>query len=803
MSDKYVLATDDNGNLAVRTVSAEESPTANSTDVITVTTDGKLAVRVVGNGGGGSGAVSSVNGKTGAVVLNASDVGAIPQYSQMPEPNQAGDIVQYIGTTNENYTNGYFYESQPEYSNPSATILQTTGSGLSNLTVDAVKFSEQESETGKYDFVKEITQSSYNLESGQPGFSVVMDADTVKERLANSGHDASQFYLGYSGGAYQIGYDANTLYYSGITASGLFNLFSITVPENPDEGAAGTWGIFVYVDSFDGWKLNNNEVNISDYGIGFTGNPSDGDVLTVNYTAPAIVGYNWEQKNILPASAGGGIDWKTSIDLPENDYGYPIFTIPGGLEDGVYEFYYQVKIADPNLDYPQYFVTYKITFKLENGDNVRANISYVIDGNFNTAHQKIAANTLGSSWFWVDNDIKMMFSEDRFTTNIRDYGITTEIKDCYKISAIKNVETGEEYIATGEIGQQPSSYDSTINVVYRFCNLQEQPVVPMLYNSTQFYFSNHKYLSFERYLPKSTNPTTDTSKIYVSLFAEGKGDFSATIDMRAGEYVATIHKANGVFENTTLLKSDSDSIWMQINAPVGKTGVFYGQISGISASSFYFDGYDSVDFQLTPLDINEVGGNITETNLGEILQYTGATDANYTNGYFYKATGTPAVIPEELEATNIVISGAPVNDVVINIDIANLISAFETYTGWSEETIKYNLIHFTNWVVYYDWDTDTVSSVYWNVYGDISDSADILSCFTVTTTGSYSGQAAVNFTGTFEDEHIEIQNQSWQQVNVQPITADSIASTTGLVDGNYRLRLTMASGVPSLSWVAE
>lgn len=54
MSDKYVLATDDNGDLAVRTVTAEESPTANSTDIITATTDGKLAVRVVGASGGGS-----------------------------------------------------------------------------------------------------------------------------------------------------------------------------------------------------------------------------------------------------------------------------------------------------------------------------------------------------------------------------------------------------------------------------------------------------------------------------------------------------------------------------------------------------------------------------------------------------------------------------------------------------------------------------------------------------------------------------------------------------------------------------
>ena len=35
------------------------------------------------------------------------------------------------------------------------------------------------------------------------------------------------------------------------------------------------------------------------------------------------------------------------------------------------------------------------------------------------------------------------------------------------------------------------------------------------------------------------------------------------------------------------------------------------------------------------------------------------------------------------------------------------------------------------------------------------------------------------------------------------IPADRLASTTGLADGNYRLRLTMTNGVPTLSWVAE
>jgi hypothetical protein len=54
MIDKYVLATNDDGDLAIRTVSATESSSVtDTTSVITATEDGKLAVRVVGGSGGG------------------------------------------------------------------------------------------------------------------------------------------------------------------------------------------------------------------------------------------------------------------------------------------------------------------------------------------------------------------------------------------------------------------------------------------------------------------------------------------------------------------------------------------------------------------------------------------------------------------------------------------------------------------------------------------------------------------------------------------------------------------------------
>lgn len=52
MTNEYVLATNDDGDLAVRTVSATEASGITDTqNVITRTEDGKLAIRTVGGGG--------------------------------------------------------------------------------------------------------------------------------------------------------------------------------------------------------------------------------------------------------------------------------------------------------------------------------------------------------------------------------------------------------------------------------------------------------------------------------------------------------------------------------------------------------------------------------------------------------------------------------------------------------------------------------------------------------------------------------------------------------------------------------
>ena len=65
----------------------------------------------------------------------------IMQVATMPSATQGniGKVVQYIGTTTANYTNGFFYECTST-SFPRADITQVAGDELTNLTVDATVF---------------------------------------------------------------------------------------------------------------------------------------------------------------------------------------------------------------------------------------------------------------------------------------------------------------------------------------------------------------------------------------------------------------------------------------------------------------------------------------------------------------------------------------------------------------------------------------------------------------------------------------------------------------------------------------
>lgn len=61
------------------------------------------------------------------------------QYDVMPTPAISGKIIQYVGETGANYTQGYFYQGVGGGTG-SATISQTSGTGITNLAVNVSTF---------------------------------------------------------------------------------------------------------------------------------------------------------------------------------------------------------------------------------------------------------------------------------------------------------------------------------------------------------------------------------------------------------------------------------------------------------------------------------------------------------------------------------------------------------------------------------------------------------------------------------------------------------------------------------------
>ena len=117
MADNDVLTRNDDGDLAVRTVSSSGDNYVNKNDVYTRDDNGNLAMRVVGAGGGGGSDLPSQTGNDGKFLMTNGSTpsweDAVAQWTTMPaaSADNYGRIIQYIGEGDGTYENGYFYKS--------------------------------------------------------------------------------------------------------------------------------------------------------------------------------------------------------------------------------------------------------------------------------------------------------------------------------------------------------------------------------------------------------------------------------------------------------------------------------------------------------------------------------------------------------------------------------------------------------------------------------------------------------------------------------------------------------------------
>ena len=171
----------------------------------------------------------------------------------------------------------------------------------------------------------------------------------------------------------------------------------------------------------------------------------------------------------------------------------------------------------------------------------------------------------------------------------------------------------------------------------------------------------------------------------------------------------------------------------------------------------------------------------TSSNVGDIVQYVGETNANYTKGYFYKADGTLVNVPMGGTIANVNPSGASVT-----IDYEELVDAFVAITGWMtrDEVISELKNYSGNTNTWYV----ASNELYINGLGSI----DLNTYTNVATFADYGGASQVTFKiNDFQEAHQELQNPHWTRTDVQPsgssspVTDISTATVTQALASGY------------------
>lgn len=729
----FVVREDGKKNRAVLTAAQDTStleyPTNPNSTKGYVTINGKkhrVVLTAEVGGGSSSGGVTSVNGMTGDVTLGINDVapeqsgfsgyvlgtdGSVAgwvkpemiQRSAMPQASEeeAGKIYQFVGTTDSNYTNGYFYKCVANYSEASATVTQSMGNSLSDLAVDV---------------------------------------DTLEAYLSPTG-DLTR--------------------------------------------------LFRFYDSFDGqtnvWACVNNSqiVNLADFGISYTGTPVDQDAIYLVYTAPALTGYTWERVDVQPEGATG-IKWAVILDKPEitDSMPYwnatPVWVIAGGLPDGDYEFFFRTRISANSHYNKEALVTYKVAFTLyeENGHRYcDGSLSPIIDGYWNTA--EVQDYEPKERYFYnllhTDQSGNFIISLDNapFTTQMNNSD--PEVLDAARISNIRNLTTGEEYVPTGhwygwdDYNAGWTDID-TGNGYFRLNNLLTPAPQQTYWYAGRFeQVSQYEYFVVCQNTRTISRGTPDNeayvSELDISIECETEnegitGEFHVIIENTYTDYTARIIKQSGDLAGLVIGDSNNGTLIHLTGIPNdGKTRYYRCFVgtkgSNVTADMQYFY-YAPVNFK--EITLNTVGADITPKNLGVVVQYNEEIpNVAYTKGYFYEATGTIVTVPTSMPCTETSSLGVTITCA----DPDGFAQALAQQISWNPDYIK-ELLANTNYNFEYDVNSNHMN---WSAYGSL-DATTFMPFFAFSP--ALSAGDIVSWTTNYTAEHPGVQNPAWVQYNTQP-----------------------------------
>lgn len=721
---------------------------------------------------------------------------------QMPvaDDETLGDVVMYTGESNENYTKGYIYQNQTEYSDASATITQTVGNSLSDLSVSVADFetAEQPTESGNTSFVANETQESLSptvFTLGDATITVVASVFLPMAKMyAYTGdwNNVVKVSLTYNGIEWAVGvYDQNDNSIGNAVGISL-EFWGVFV-----DGTPVTTGLDLFLMNYSpagfAWTKNGAAVDLSEYGISYSGTPSDGDTLTVTYTAPVATGYKWQQINVQPASKSTSIEWKTTVDLPGNYAGdtyqaSPYYTIQGGLPDGTYEFYFATKTSTDTSTMGE--VIFKVKMTVDNVNNtVYGRMGYVFDGDY----MGDGNNVFGSgvdfySWFNKNGDDFIIYSPERpFSSAVLSYNNHESVPECFRLSAIKNVATGTEYIADGAInldGSMPQ-YTSVYESRLILAPIVSAPYIPQYHINNQWeYNDSQQYIRLQPYraISLTTNPAA-CSELDVVLVSDAGGRWHCNIKNGYDTYTARILEASGDLANVQIGWNESGDTFLFFNTESGTSGTVYAAI-GVKGSRDGVSGWPETPSSFTPATITKIGMTVTTDVLGMIEQYTGETDANYTNGYFYRASGQLVNVPASVDITEETQTGT-----TITMDADGFVEWFVRMSGWAKADIE-SYVNSDDPMWTYDANANTLT---WSPYGQLPSGWETYFTFSPTPDG-----VVIWRTSNYTAGHQVVQNGAWERVDVQPIKGTYSDGANSVSDSDS-LYYTFETSDPHLS----
>jgi len=591
-------------------------------------------------------------------------------------PNNGDTLEVTYNAAKVGITKGFFYESTSEYSSPFATISQTTGSGLYNLAVDVNTYVEYRQPTANENlaFVAETypEEVSYITHTGNTTFSSNTSAYyDICEALSNPDYFGLTFT--YNGSSW----DVSNVYQANLGDLSSFELegYGITITGTPQQDD------YIEATIIDGgcnWLCNNEYVNLQNYGISVDGYPNNGDVLTVDYLAPVVIGYHWQQIDVQSGSGSDGdeIEWAASADfLPEYQEGnYRTFKYSvENLPDGKYEFYWQRLANVSNGMAPLAKATFKYEFELSTDEyqnrQCDANAYLVYDGETALTADEYTMlqsnNLINYNLICVENGGTNLIIGTASTCWYTAIGTTGQnIEGAHKISVIKNVITGQKYYP--EFWEFSNTYYNAMSgytvmnrafpAGYHYASSNFS--AGTLYGFGQTYgikisfagINNNKALSSKLEIRVSS----PNGKYFADVLFNGTDMSYAVVDEK--EVTGIFMDAKLGYNNSdpsalSLIFKNATNLGYPIMSSVARIGTNDADTDEYAAPYLATSSQTSASYTTfidLPTTSRIVGRLVSNDYVGGIAEYDGTTTQNYENGYFYKSA---LLAQSELTAT--------------------------------------------------------------------------------------------------------------------------------------------------------